>query len=483
MKKFLSSLLFSFVITSVSVGQEQLGLRIDNYAGVNGLMLNPSASLTYPLNWDVNLVGTAHFFGNNYGYIRNTYLLELLKNGQDADFVFGPDYREGGAAPSDAYVLDFFDNNRRRHASLLSEVIGPSLLIKTGETHSFALFSRFRTMLSAQHVPESLSYYTYEDYSYFDEFLIDPFTIAGFSYLELGLNYCFRLPAYNGDWGLGISAKYLRGYDAFYFRNKERFTITKLPGNSFGAEAASVEFGDATTNFEGDGFDYKPEKTGSGIALDIGFTKKVQGNSGEYQWKWGVSLIDIGFIRFNSNAQKHKISFDNSVNISESGFSTISNVHELNKNIRNLSLQAIGDSLASFADSEFTLWLPSALSIQADYAFSEQLYLNATWVQRIPISGNMVKRNNLFALTPRYEHRWFGLSFPLVISNWADYQIGTSLRIAFLTIGSDRISNLFFRSNFSGYDVYLALKLNPLRLNRGLKGNSGKRGKVKCYYF
>ncbi len=161
----------------------------------------------------------------------------------------------------------------------------------------------------------------------------------------------------------------------------------------------------------------------------------------------------------------------------------MSNVHELNKNIRNLSLQAIGDSLASFADSEFTLWLPSALSIQADYAFSEQLYLNATWVQRIPISGNMVKRNNLFALTPRYEHRWFGLSFPLVISNWADYQIGTSLRIAFLTIGSDRISNLFFRSNFSGYDVYLALKLNPLRLNRGLKGNSGKRGKVKCYYF
>ena len=88
------------------------------------------------------------------------------------------------------------------------------------------------------------------------------------------------------------------------------------------------------------------------------------------------------------------------------------------------------------------------------------------------------------AVTPRFEHRWLGISTPIVLLNYQKLSLGTSIRLAFLTIGSDDIGSFFGRKNLDSTDFYVALKVNPFDLGINL-GNGGRRRckGVKCYQF
>jgi hypothetical protein len=148
-----------------------------------------------------------------------------------------------------------------------------------------------------------------------------------------------------------------------------------------------------------------------------------------------------------------------------------------------LSEVGLGDSTASLTSSNFRMGLPGAISIQGDYKIINHLYLNGVFIQRIPMGVNSIRRNNLMALTPRFEHRWFGFSMPVVLLNYQKLSLGTSLRLAFLTIGSDDVGSFFGKKNLDSSDFYVALKINPFNLGLNL-GGGRKRGKsVKCYQF
>ena len=60
-----------FLTPTLALAQEQLGLRMERYAGVNSLMHNPANNLVSPLKWDVNLVELGVFVDNNYAFIYN----------------------------------------------------------------------------------------------------------------------------------------------------------------------------------------------------------------------------------------------------------------------------------------------------------------------------------------------------------------------------------------------------------------------------
>ena len=61
---------FSLFLNKI-YSQEQLGLRLDNYAGANAIALNPAANAaTNPLTWDVNLAGAGFWL---------TIILAILK--------------------------------------------------------------------------------------------------------------------------------------------------------------------------------------------------------------------------------------------------------------------------------------------------------------------------------------------------------------------------------------------------------------------
>jgi len=73
---------------------------------------------------------------------------------------------------------------------------------------------------------------------------------------------------------------------------------------------------------------------------------------------------------------------------------------------------------------------------------------------------------------------------PVVLLNYQKLSLGTSLRLAFLTIGSDDIGSFFGKRNLDSTDFYIALKVNPFNLGLNIGGGGRRRGKnVKCYQF
>jgi hypothetical protein len=156
--------------------------------------------------------------------------------------------------------------------------------------------------------------------------------------------------------------------------------------------------------------------------------------------------------------------------------------------IRQFSDDVLADSLASFESDAFRLALPAALSLSADYGVTEHFYVNALLVQRLPTFALTAKRGNLFALTPRWQHRWFSASAPVSVFNWDEIHLGLAARLGFLVVGSDNIGSIFSKGNFTGSDFYFAIKISPFDLGNSDGGGRGKRrfgrnGKVKCYDF
>ena len=156
--------------------------------------------------------------------------------------------------------------------------------------------------------------------------------------------------------------------------------------------------------------------------------------------------------------------------------------------INMLSQQLLGNPGASLQENHFSLWLPAALSLQADYSVSDRFYVGGLFVHRIPLgkAANVIRRSNLLVISPRFESRWFGVSSHFLHYNWQDFRLGISIRLGFLTIGTDNLGSILRKSDFSGTDFYVALKVNPFNIGGGQSGKGGKkaRGKnVRCYEF
>jgi len=475
--------LFAFCPTLL-FAQEQLGLRLENYAGINGVTLNPAANLSNPLRIDINLVSAGVFVENNYFFIKNTNAADLIKNGSDRDFYNLPDNLEN-TIPADAYVVDYFNDNKIRHGTVLVDVMGSSFAFKIGAQHSVGLFTRARQLFSTQNLPNEFSYYRYDAIPLLQEFQVDKLVGATMTWSEIGLNYAFKMPTSQGSFGLGANLRYLQGYDAFYFRNDRPTGFTKSGGSTVTFGEPQISFGFTRNNLDTDE-DYSLQKNGNGIGADLGVIFMIQEDEDSYILKLGASLIDLGFINFNQNAENHTVTINTDASIDGDAYANLPEGQEVEAASRIFSEQITGDTIGSLRSNSFQVNLPTALSLQADYALTSTTFINATLVQRVPFNGVITKRTNVFAVTPRFEHRWFSASLPLILYNWQDFRIGFAARLGYLIVGTDNLGSWVGKSDFTGTDLYAGLKINFSELNFGTGGSASRRGrrgsKVKCYF-
>ena len=456
--------------------QEQLGLRNDNYAGINSVVLNPANNLTSKFRWDINLVEAGLFFDQNYGFIANTNLIDISQNPDNIQAAIDLE----NPNPNDPNVLlfDFFDNERPKFVSTNVVVMGPSFMVNLESGHTFGIFTRARAVVGGKGIPANFGYYNFERMLNNQEFSAPKFQMAGMTWSEIGLNYARKWESNAGSWGIGANVKILNGYESFYIANQNDFQITKVSGDSVTIGNLDLEYGFTTAAIENETFSTNANGTGFGVDLGAVFT--VEDGDDDYRLKFGISVIDLGKIAFDRNTENHVIRYNGEEGINTNDFKTISSI---NQGTEQLSEILLGDGTLSNNPSGYGIWLPTAVSLQVDYKFIDMVYLNATLVQGIPMPGPALARDNILALSPRLEHRWFGIAAPVSLYNWQDFRIGTSLRFGFLTLGTDNLSSLVGKSTFTGSDFYLALKVNPFKINLG-GGNGGGRGKnVRCYEF
>jgi len=337
---FLFCLLFFTLSFTKLSSQEQLGLRLDNYSGVNGIVLNPAANLTSPFRFDINLISAGVFADNNYGHIRNTNLFHFIKNSQD-------------------------------ESNLIDAVNTPNdIRIPLGEAIDIA-----------------------------------PTNVAGMVWSEFGINFAPAFFTYNGKFSLGITAKYLTGYEAAFAETPNTLQITQFPGDSLQLENGLINFGFTDSNTNSD-IDPAVRKNGQGFSFDVGAVMTIEGDDDGYIWRLGASILDIGQITFSKNAQFHQIDQPTDSLLGILPIDDYDGFADLSDYVNLLSSQTLGNSLASRVGDRFSIGLPTALSLQADYQFYPDFYVNATLVQRLKFtslvrhrirqSGKLGRKINLY---------------------------------------------------------------------------------------
>lgn len=467
--------------------QEQWGLRLGNSAGVNGLALNPASGAGLPYQVDVNILSGHLFLETNYAWLRNSSILGLGLMAGDLEVVEGRDYDQEPQAYPGAVVFDFADDSRKRYLFTSAMLTGPSALFRIKGGHSLGWIVQGRFAMGGQNVPNNLSYLRYDRRPDLEPFPLHRWEMGFLAWGEAGLHYGFQRETYSGMFQAGITAKYLLGFEGAYFENGEDMeAYTKVTGDTIAAEKMDLRFFYTKSNLGAPPF--QMVRNGYGFGADLGVEWTFDGEFDPYQLKIGVSLLDIGAIRFNKNAASHHAVSSGPVVLPNGDYDFVKSPEDLDQLARLFSYQTLGDSMASLAAGEFSLWMPTALSVQAEYGVFPFLWIHGALVQRIPHPGAAIERGNSIMVAPRFEKRWFSAGLPLTVYNLEQLRVGAFLRIGPLVLGTDHFPAFLFPSRLSGGDFYFAIHW-PFSLT-GIGQGGGddrftrlKHGNVKCFKF
>lgn len=484
----LTGIIFLTCFFTRALPQEQLGLRLSNYSGIHGTLFNPAFSVTSPVSWNLNVLALGAFAENNYIFIMDAGIVQMIGNRSGFRFAnSGNAEAVSESAPkTEGLQYDFTTGALRKEGYICSFVTGPSAMFHIRK-HAFGIFFNVRTTVSANRIPSSLGYYDLDALVAGDTLFVKPLKMAGMAWSEAGVNYgknILRKGRHVLD--AGVSLKFLQGYEGFFFQSHQHTTI-RINIDSMTYQSAHVTYGLASgiTGYGDAATAYKLQARGFGASADIGAVYQVESNSGKrsYDWKLGFALLDFGKINFTKNAQKHEIDTDAPFNFVQGEYKGIENFTEV---FQLLSAQSLNDPYASYAGSSFGIWMPAGITFFVERAITKNFYLNATAVRRLRFGSAVVERGNLWAITPRFEHKWLEVHVPIALFNDTHFRFGTAIRMGPLVIGTDNLSSWFIPHDFTGSDIYVALKFDFIAKNEDRQQPSGKkkgRGAFDCFYF
>lgn len=464
-------------------------MRLERNSGIYGATINPANTGFNVQNWEISLFTADLFAENNYGFLKRTSVQNALRH--SGDIISITDISGENPPPRDALFLDYFDKKRKMYAVAQARVTGPSFSFRLGENHVIGLVTALRTENSSYRLPEILRYRTISDLPRNQAIEIQPAGFSGMVWSEIGVHYSHRITDRSIYTSFGITPKLLLGMEGFFSRAQSNFDYTQKMGDTVTFGRARWDYGLTTGNLTGDPDQLRPQVQGAGFGVDIGFCWAMPDEYGEsaedYTWRLGISLIDVGFVRFGKSAEKHHIEFDTIIAVSPGDFPPSPNPHDL---LDDVSQAFLGDPAASLTSRAFAIGLPAALSVQYDTRVKPHFYVGALLVQRIPLQRTALRRPSTLAVIPRFEQQWWSASLPLVLSDWRSLRVGAAARLGVLYLGTDNLGSFFQKARLTGTDFYIGLKINafPVRLGKlkwslgGGGHNRQKLRKIKCYY-
>lgn len=485
-KQTLSWLTISFFVLcgNQGISQEMFGVTLGNYNGLTGAIINP-AIMTNTRNYlEINFLAADIFANNTMAYIPASDLTIWEALNPNTKFpVYG--------SKNNSFLI--YNNRDKKSAIQNTRILGPSAMFQYGK-HAFAITTGFRFFTSANNIPWEMPVFGYEGMDYgpinnvnFNDYDIDAETQA---WMEVGLSYAYEVYHFMDDQvTVGVTARKLWGYAGVYGQiNNANYII---PNDSVlnilnlnGETAFSVPVDYSTNDFPVN----DPVFKGSGVGFDVGviYTKRryVDDNRWEkpcgqefkdYIYRIGLSVIDIGRIKYSHNAQVH--SYDDVsaywVNYDTISYSTVNDV------VGEISNVFYGDPTASYRGNSFMIGLPTALSLQFDYhpLRLRDVYFGLVWIQPVRFNRHRLRRPAQISIVPRYETKYLEFSLPISLFEYRYPRVGFAARFAFLTIGTERIGTYLGLGDLNGLDIYFSIKLNIA------KGSCKKVVPVKCLNY
>lgn len=490
MTKFLACIAFmgsNFLLFS----QNAFGTLHGNYTPTNSVYLNPSSMLDAKVWLDVNIVGVGSFVNNNLVYLEDQSWLSLARDLNK----FRKGELDEDRLPTDDDI-GYNQGKRWYHAYNRNFVAGPSGVWSQGD-HAAGLAFGVRSYTSVRRVPGYIAQFIENGVTQFTpqhdiDYSVENLRVASLQFGEIKGSYAYTFLKRRQDLfmgGISISKFVtIAGGAANIYQldfNVDDDSLALL----YDVQADGMYTPNPRMNWKG------------GMGLDLGFTyQKMMGEAGSYfpnspkmgcrevayRYKIGLSIIDIGSIKFNPDeVQFAGYDFDNYEweqyaleQIDEDNPLTVFEAVEAN----------IDDGQVRKPNK---IRLPTFISAQFDYnVWASRFYVNASIIQGAPIGKRKfgIRHANSLSITPRFETYWFEAAMPISLYEYRYPQLGLSLRFGPLSIGTDKLGHWIKRSNLYGVDLYAHVKI-PIRYNpkckargKGVKSKNGQKFKryVPC---
>ena len=458
--KYLIFIILALIAYKVK-SQDALGLGFSNYSGISGRNINPAFLTGSKVYLDVNIVSADVFMENDFAYIpKDSAFVRRFLKGETFSTNYGP-YKYDN-------FFDYYKGKSNYSFTAAITVTGPSFMVQNGK-QAYGGGVAFRSLESFYKFPGQILRTWYmggPDASIINkEAHFRDFQIASLSWSELFFNYAVNFyERYGNKLTAGIEVKYLFGVEGFfmsikdvkyYWMNRNKINIDTLN--------AAVSFA-LPVNYDNNlGVNLNPWAKGHGVGANIGimYTKEKKINSAkgkkplcantydDYQYRIGLSIMDIGGIRFNRFTRMYQSDIGRITKI----LTPFNNYDDIASYFKPLISQ-------SARDTSVFMSLPTAVSLQFDYHFRKHVYFSGFWVHPLRFQNKSVRRPAQLAFIPRYESRLLGISLPF---SWYDYQklrLGLAIRLYTVTIGTEKLGAFLGKNDFNGMDFYFSVKFN-----------------------
>jgi Family of unknown function (DUF5723) len=436
--------------------QYDFGVSNSNYSGLLGARINPAVTAGSSLQWELNGLSVGVLYDNTFVYTP-----------KGAVPAFGFKSILQGIVDNEHFATHYIpgDPDKRYQFTLSTEVLGPSFRLSLGDGQSIGLTIAARGYANIRNIPGSTAENAWAylgESDLWNRSLSDNSTrLNGMGWLQYGLNYSAILfDDGNNQWKAGIGLNYLQGLFAAYVKNTHlNYTVGDTTQIAFAN--SSVDYGLTDYDTYRKIGNYGDLNHGHGFGVDLGavFVHAKDTRIPEaYDYRLGVSIMDIGGIDFNRNAAAFHLQTGNGV---------FNNWHQqalMSNAVIDKTLSAVfyqGDSSKSLVSNHFTMALPTAISIQGDYRISDHYYVNATIVKGLGHGDRQgVIQPDLYSITPRYESRWWDVSVPLSLLYYGQWRarVGLAVRAGYLFFGGDAPAGLLSLSNMQGVDFYAGVR-------------------------
>lgn len=530
LKRF--AILAFLVTTSISYGQNYLGVHSSNYSGVMGTDLNPASFVDGRFKVDINL-GSFNFGAWTNGAYFNTkdmpkWWTKSLKpdvNPSDENDSYYSDGSDGKPNTNewndwaviqtgtdslgnpeygfdDSYLVRNYSATSDKTIGIYNNIqvdalnfmfhINPKIAVGfTGKFRSVTNLDdvdpTFATLLENDFLKDSADAASMASMLWNNPFNEELLDFNHMSWMEYGVVYSQVIYDEKEHFLKGgAKLKYLAGTSAAYIHT-DNFDYEVFNADTFASISGDFAYGTSKNVVEmfgvGDeGFSWNPLKSDSkfGMGGDIGFVYEWRPDWKEYKYDmdgetniWrrdkekyklraGLSVLDIGAIKF----EKAYLSQDFSVNASmfdfRDPFDGDNSLEDIHKSIDTL-INTPGSGVTQGTDDEntFTMQLPTAISLQFDYNIWKWFYVNVTGMINVQNRKNphRVRVPNQVSLTPSFDYEWATIGIPISYNSYSGFKAGLGMRLGPLTVGVTDFRTLFASGKVPGTEIYAGLRV------------------------
>jgi outer membrane protein OmpA-like peptidoglycan-associated protein len=420
--------------------QSYLGYTFDNYAGVQSLISNPANIVDSRFKTDINLASVSAGVTNDF------YTINFSNAISNSDFKFE---RDAVRSPS---------NNNNFQTNL--DIMGPSFMFNLKPKHALAISTRGRSIANVSNIDGEFLNANRDNFNSSQSFITPAqnFNLVGNAWIEFGLTYAAVLVDNQKNFFKGgLTLKYLSGLQNSY-ANSDNVSVNyvrngTIKTNNFVTTTGVLTYGGNDNIGDNSNLVFNQ---GSGFGADLGFIyefrpniEKLEGqkDKNKYLIKIGASLTDFGSIVYDrTNEKKYNLS------------KTVNEEVYSNSNTENL-LNTQYFLISNATATKYSL--PTSLHFNFDWNIHNKFYLNANvdfnTINKTTINTNSIGNN--YALTPRFESKWFTFSVPLNIMEYSGFQAGAAMRLGPLLVGSGSVITNFFSDKTKAIDVFVGLKI------------------------